>query len=117
MLPYHAQGAAQSIEDCWVLARRLALASDIDDALKSYEIIRKERTAKVQGASRAAQNLFHMSGKTALERRNQRFASMQAGIGKGFPPGQEWLFAYDAEKAATKEDSDWQRLAWRQVGS
>lgn len=117
MLPYHAQGAAQSIEDCWVLARRLALASDIDEALKSYESIRKERTAKVQGASRAAQNLFHMSGKTELERRNQRFASMQAGIGKGFPPGQEWLFAYDAEKAATKEDSDWQRLAWRQVGS
>ncbi|MGZ0189856.1 MAG: FAD-dependent monooxygenase [Alphaproteobacteria bacterium] len=112
MLPYHAQGAAQSIEDAWVLARRLALAP-VDDALASYAALRQERTAQVQGASRAAQNLFHMSEPEALERRNQRFASMQASIGEGFPPGQEWLFAYDVEKAATQADADWQKLAWR----
>lgn len=112
MLPYHAQGAAQSIEDAWVLARRLALVN-VDDALESYAAIRQERTAQVQGASRAAQDLFHMSDPEELERRNRRFASMQAGIGDGFPPGQEWLFAYDVEKAATGEDEDWRKLAWR----
>lgn len=113
MLPYHAQGAAQSIEDAWVLARRLALASP-DDALASYETIRKARTTQVQGASRAAQDLFHLAEPEALERRNRRFAAMQASIGDGFPPGQEWLFAYDVEKAATGADADWRKLAWRQ---
>lgn len=112
MLPYHAQGAAQSIEDAWVLARRLAQAN-IDDALASYAALRRERTAKVQGASRAAQDMFHMSDPEALERRNRRFAAMQASIGDGFPPGQEWLFAYDVEKAATDMDGDWRKLAWR----
>jgi len=113
MLPYHAQGAAQSIEDAWVLARRLALAPDIASALESYAALRMERTAQVQGASRAAQDLFHMSDPEALERRNHRFARMQSNIGEGFPPGQEWLFAYDVEKAATEEDGEWKKLAWR----
>ena len=112
MLPYHAQGAAQSIEDAWVLARRLAL-TDVDQALASYADLRRERTAQVQGASRAAQDLFHMSEPEALERRNRRFARMQESIGDGFPPGQEWLFAYDVEKAATEIDADWRKLAWR----
>ncbi len=113
MLPFHAQGATQSIEDAWVLARRLALSANADEALVSYQALRQERTAQVQGASRAAQTLFHMSDETALARRNQRFRSMQASIGEGFPPGQEWLFAYDPEKAASGEDSDWQKMAWR----
>jgi salicylate hydroxylase len=113
MLPYHAQGAAQSIEDAWVLARRLVLAPNIDDALRTYQTIRKTRTDKVQEASRAAQNLFHMSDEQQIQRRNQRFTSMQTSIGDGFPPGQEWLFAYDAENAASQSDNDWQRLAWR----
>jgi salicylate hydroxylase len=113
MLPYHAQGAAQSIEDAWVLARRLALAPDIDAALESYVALRRERTTQVQGASRAAQDLFHMSEPEAIERRNTRFAKMQANIGDGFPPGQEWLFAYDVEQAATEQDEGWRKLAWR----
>lgn len=113
MLPYHAQGAAQSIEDAWTLARRLALAADPETGLQEYADIRGERTAQVQGASRAAQDLFHMSEPEQLERRNRRFASMQASIGDGFPPGQEWLFAYDVEKAATGADGDWKKLAWR----
>lgn len=113
MLPYHAQGATQSIEDAWVLARRLKLSADIDEALASYQALRQERTAQVQGASRAAQTLFHMSDDAALARRNQRFKSMQASIGDGFPPGQEWLFAYDPEKAASGEDGDWRNMAWR----
>lgn len=113
MLPYHAQGAAQSIEDAWVLARRLALAADIDAALASYAALRRERTTQVQGASRAAQDLFHLSEPEALERRNRRFAKMQENIGDGFPPGQEWLFSYDAEQAAQGEDAEWRKLAWR----
>lgn len=113
MLPYHAQGAAQSIEDAWVLARRLALAPDIDQALSSYADLRRERTAQVQGASRAAQDMFHLTDPEALERRNRRFAKMQANIGEGFPPGQEWLFAYDVEKAATEADGEWRSMAWR----
>ena len=113
MLPYHAQGAGQSIEDAWVLARRLSLAGDVETALESYAALRKARTAQVQGASRAAQDMFHMSDTEALARRNRRFEAMQAKIGDGFPPGQEWLFAYDAEAAATGGDVEWRKLAWR----
>lgn len=112
MLPYHAQGATQSIEDAWVLARRLALSPDIETALSTYAALRQDRTTQVQGASRAAQSLFHMSDEAALARRNQRFKSMQASIGDGFPPGQEWLFSYDADKAAAGDDAEWQKLAW-----
>jgi hypothetical protein len=54
-----------------------------------------------------------MSDEQQIQRRNQRFTSMQTSIGDGFPPGQEWLFAYDAENAASQSDNDWQRLAWR----
>ena len=37
MLPYHAQGGAQSLEDAWVLGRSLAVKDNIDDALHHYQ--------------------------------------------------------------------------------
>jgi salicylate hydroxylase len=114
MLPYHAQGAAQSIEDAWVLARALEREPhEIDGALAHYEALRQPRTRQVQEASRAAEHLFHLSDASAVEQRNARFARAQTRMGSGFPPGQEWLFAYDAEKAVTGEDESWQKLAWR----
>jgi salicylate hydroxylase len=113
MLPYHAQGAAQSIEDAWVLARCLQLQGDnVDGALSRYNELRGGRTRQVQEASRAAERMFHLSEPEAVERRNARFTKLQAAIGHGFPPGQEWLFAYDAEHAAVGSDDNWQTLDW-----
>jgi salicylate hydroxylase len=115
MLPYHAQGAAQSIEDAWVLARSLEIHADtVDQALAHYEALRKPRATQVQDASRAAMHLFQMSLPEDIAKRNARFAKTQETIGEGFPPGQEWLFAYDAEQAVTGTDRQWQTKTWRQ---
>jgi len=113
MLPYHAQGAAQSLEDAWVLARALESAASPEAGLMRYAALRQPRTRQVQEASRAAERLFHLEDPREVARRNARFARAQAAIGDGFPPGQEWLFAYDAEKAVRGTDDAWQTLAWR----
>ena len=54
MTPFMAQGACQAIEDAVVLARCLedATADAAPDALLRYEAARKERTARIQIASR-----------------------------------------------------------------
>ncbi|MFP1632019.1 FAD-dependent monooxygenase [Zhengella sp. ZM62] len=54
MTPFMAQGACQAIEDAIVLARALERAdgAGVPNALKRYEAARKERTAKIQIASR-----------------------------------------------------------------
>ncbi len=98
MLPYHAQGAAQSIEDAWVLARCLEEgADDIPAALSRYESLRQPRTSWVQRFSRDAEVLFHMADPAAVERRDRRLKENQAAYPNGFPPGQENLYGYDAE--------------------
>jgi salicylate hydroxylase len=122
MMPFHAQGAAQSIEDSWVLSRCLEDASDRDVpvALKKYETLRLARANRVQQQSRAAEHLFHMTDADEIARRNARFArhgasdvaSNQANNQGSFPPGQQWLFAYDAEKAVRGDDDEWRALSW-----
>lgn len=54
MTPFMAQGACMAIEDAVVLARALehSAADDLPAALTRYEATRKERTAKIQIASR-----------------------------------------------------------------
>jgi len=54
MMPFMAQGACQAFEDAVVLSRMLngADSDDIDTAFARYEQARKERTARIQRASR-----------------------------------------------------------------
>jgi salicylate hydroxylase len=59
MLPFQAQGAAQAIEDAYVLASKMKAGGDIPDALRSYEGARKPRTSRIQAASRANMKTFH----------------------------------------------------------
>jgi len=59
MLPFMAQGAAQAIEDAYVLARALSENSDTVSALNKYANKRKLRTARVQAAASANMELFH----------------------------------------------------------
>jgi salicylate hydroxylase len=113
MMPFHAQGAAQSIEDAWVLARCLEMgAADVPTALNKYQSLRYERANLVQGQSRAAEHLFHMSAPDEVATRNARFRKMGATSQGGFPSGQRWLFAYDAEKAVLGTDDEWRALRW-----
>lgn len=52
MMPFMAQGACQAIEDAVVLGRVLEGASDVVAAFEHYEATRRDRTARIQIASR-----------------------------------------------------------------
>jgi len=121
MLPYHAQGAVQGLEDAWVLARLIAMAGRdggegaIDAALDRYQRLRHDRTTQVQAYSRAAQDWYHVSEPAEVARRDERFRAVarRGGAGTGFSTQQEWLYAYDAEKAALGVDHEWRAMRWR----
>jgi salicylate hydroxylase len=68
MLPFLAQGAAQSIEDAEALGDALSRTSDIEAALAAYATARRGHTAKVQKASRQQGLIYHLSGPAALAR-------------------------------------------------
>jgi salicylate hydroxylase len=124
MLPYHAQGAVQSLEDAWVLARSIALAASAGDpgssaentalerALLRYQRLRRDRATQVQAYSRAAQDWYHVSDPAEIARRDERFRAVARRGAGGFSPQQEWLYAYDAEKAALGEDDAWRAMKW-----
>lgn len=71
MKPHMGQGAGMAIEDGAVLARCLKEGSSVAEALRSYEYNRKDRTARVQDASR--QNTWFK-----------------------YPTDTDWVYAYDA---------------------
>jgi 2-polyprenyl-6-methoxyphenol hydroxylase-like FAD-dependent oxidoreductase len=58
-LPFLAQGAAMAIEDGYIVARTLAGRPDIDGALRRYEQLRLDRTAKIVRGSAANAARFH----------------------------------------------------------
>lgn len=72
MLPYVAQGAAQSVEDAGVLAAVLSLISkkeDINSALQVYERVRKERAESIQKSAATTRVALHLpDGKEQRER-------------------------------------------------
>ena len=97
MLPYHAQGAGQSIEDAWVLARLLEKNDDRPAlALKRFEVLRKNRADRMIQHSRDAERWYHLDAAEDVERRNSRFRRYNDEA--SFTPQQTWLYSYDAEK-------------------
>ena len=73
MLPYLAQGAAQAIEDAKALAN--SFASALQDpsfstsrALENYSSARMARASRIQSASRAQGQIYHMAGIKAFAR-------------------------------------------------
>lgn len=74
MLPFMSQGAAQSIEDGYVLARCLAQADrPAQQALRDYEALRVDRTKWVQLGSRGNGQMFHLTSPWARFWRDLRF--------------------------------------------
>jgi salicylate hydroxylase len=93
MLPMMAQGAAQSIEDGAALAALLkAMPEDIAGVLARYETLRKPRATRLQQASAANRNRFHLPDGEAQRARDEAMATSGdrsiANIG--------WLYAHDA---------------------
>lgn len=96
MLPFMAQGAAQSIEDGFVLARCLIEgAADVPAALARYERNRLERTAWVQSGSRKNEALFHLADEKAVAERNARIQGEVDANPEAVQPDQSRLFGYD----------------------
>lgn len=60
MVPFLAQGATMALEDAWVLADCVDLASDIDEGLATYQALRIPRTSQVQKAALAAGRVYHL---------------------------------------------------------
>jgi salicylate hydroxylase len=104
MLPFYAQGAAQSIEDAYVVAGCLAQSPhDPQAALERYVRLRQPRTAWMQELSRCEEELYQMTDAAAIADRNARMSKNRIPESATFPAEQERLYGYDAE-AVLRED-------------
>jgi salicylate hydroxylase len=93
MLPFFAQGAAQAIEDAFVLAGCLRNADrgSIPQALQRYQDRRRPRTREVQLMSRGREIRNHLPDGPEQQERDSQFAN-------GDPLRQSaWLYGYDLE--------------------
>jgi salicylate hydroxylase len=98
MMPFYAQGGAQSIEDAYVLAGCVAEGQDRPlDALARFVRMRQPRTAWMQGLARREEELYQMNDVAAIRARNDRMRANRAPETATFPPEQERLYGYDAE--------------------
>jgi salicylate hydroxylase len=93
MLPFMAQGAAQSIEDGAALAALLeAMPDDVPAALRRYEAIRKPRATRLQQASAANRTRFQLPDGPEQQARDR--AMVQSGDRSIDNIG--WLYLHDA---------------------
>ena len=98
MMPFYAQGAAQSIEDAYVLAGCLAATPDDPvAALARYVRLRQPRTAWMQDLSRREEELYQMTDAASIADRNARMRQNRIPESATFPPEQERLYGYDAD--------------------
>ena len=95
MLPHQAQGAAQSVEDAWVLAKYLdaGSASDVPTALTSYQRGRLPRATFVQQASRDHGAAYHLPDGPAQQDRDRVMAAQAGNAAVSF----DWLWGSDPE--------------------
>jgi salicylate hydroxylase len=90
MLPFFAQGAAQSIEDAGALGAAFRGAPSITRAFANYERSRVARAARVQSASRRQGVIYHLPGPAGLLRDMALRALPQEAIAARF----DWLYTY-----------------------
>ncbi|KAK6357725.1 hypothetical protein TWF718_002034 [Orbilia javanica] len=105
MLPYVAQGAANAIEDAAVLTIVLGMiqsAEKIEDALKVYEVIRKERGEAIQASARDTQKILHLKDGREQEERDRRIRESTVAARGGEKKGNPDLWA----------DLRWQEFMW-----
>lgn len=77
MEPFQAQGAAQAVEDAFVLGACVAAAGDdLESAFRRYERIRMDRAAELQGQARDAGFEFFLEDGPAQQERDARFRAL-----------------------------------------
>ncbi|KAI1372859.1 salicylate hydroxylase [Hypoxylon crocopeplum] len=109
MLPYLAQGAAQSFEDAAALRQCLAMDLDLKSALEQYEAARKPRATLVQAKTREHQYILHIDDGEEQILRDQKLQvnGDENPVFWGYDERRKWLFSHDAEVLA-KEGANWQ---------
>ncbi|KAI0376737.1 salicylate hydroxylase [Hypomontagnella monticulosa] len=109
MLPYLAQGAAQSFEDAAALRQCLAMDLDLKNALERYEAARKPRATLVQAKTREHQYILHIEDGEEQKLRDQKLQvnGEENPVFWGHDERRKWLFSHDAEVLA-KEGANWQ---------
>jgi salicylate hydroxylase len=98
MEPFEAQGAAQSVEDAYILAECLGDADgdDIPTALDRYAELRIPRANKVQQSSSDAAVMFYLPDGPEQRERDADFATLP----ERHPWGRrEWIWEHDVEAA------------------
>ena len=89
MLPFLAQGGAMAVEDAAVLAHCLAKTpEDPAAALRSYEGLRRFRTARVVRHARHLGTIYHLAGPAAMLRN----LTLIATGGRGLLASYDWLY-------------------------
>ncbi|KAI1091699.1 salicylate hydroxylase [Rostrohypoxylon terebratum] len=108
MLPYLAQGAAQSFEDAAVLRQLLATDMELDKALERFEAIRKPRATLIQAKTREHQYILHIDDGEEQELRDQKLKidGEENPIFWGYGERRKWLFGHDAD-VMTKDGCNW----------
>jgi len=104
MEPFQAQGAAQAVEDAYVLAACLSGLGETDPvgALRRYERIRLARAAELQGSSRAAAESFYLADGEEQRARDAAYAVLH----ETQPWGpRERLWDYDVREALAASTS------------
>ena len=76
MEPFQAQGAAQAVEDAYVLAACVAAHADVVDAFGAYERIRMVRAEELQESSATAANVFYLPDGEEQRARDARYATL-----------------------------------------
>jgi salicylate hydroxylase len=78
MEPFQAQGAAQAVEDAFVLAECLAADGDVVAALRRYERVRMSRAEQLQDSSASAANTFYLPDGEEQQQRDAQYATLLA---------------------------------------
>ena len=119
MLPYLAQGAAQTFEDAAVLSRLLShleRKSQIPDLVSIYEQIRKPRAMQVKWRSLATRDVNGMVDGEQQRERDRQLVEHQPFEGYPNPLADpvfsKYLFGYDAVEAADKAWKTYKRGEW-----
>jgi len=78
MEPFQAQGAAQAIEDAYVLGECLesAASGDVAAAFERYERTRRQRAEDLQDSSRAAANTLYLPDGDEQLQRDERYRTL-----------------------------------------
>lgn len=92
MMPFSAQGAAMAIEDAWLLAQLVTSSTNLPDALRRFEMLRKARAKQVRKRGDFNRFVYHARGPIRVAR--DLVLSMRSP--QSLAADLDWLYGYEA---------------------